>query len=74
MGPTVPGTAIPFRVRLDGRPATGAPGSDLDDDGTGRVAEQRLYQLVRQPAPVTERVFEIEFLEPEVELFCFTFG
>jgi thiol-disulfide isomerase/thioredoxin len=74
MGPSVPGTAIPFQVRLDGRPATGAPGSDVDADGTGRVGEQRVYQLIRQPAPITERVFEIEFLEPGVELFCFTFG
>ena len=41
---------------------------------TARVAEQRTYQLIRQPAPITERVFEIEFLDPGVELFCFTFG
>ena len=74
MGPCVRGTAIPFRVRLDGRPATGASGSDVDADGTGRVTEQRLYQLIRQPAPISERVFEVEFLEPGVELFCFTFG
>lgn len=74
MGPAVHGAAIPFRVRLDGRPATGASGSDIDTDGTGRVAEQRLYQLIRQSPPVAERVFEIEFLEPDVDLFCFTFG
>jgi thiol-disulfide isomerase/thioredoxin len=74
MGPAVRGTAIPFRVSLDGQPATGAPGSDVDADGNGRVAEQRLYQLIRQPPPITERVFEIEFLAPGVELFCFTFG
>ena len=74
MGPSVRGTAIPFRVRLDGEPATGAPGSDLDAKGSGRVAEQRLYQLIRQSAPITERLFEVEFLEPGAELFCFTFG
>ena len=74
MGPSVRGTAIPFRVRLDGEPATGAPGSDLDAKGSGSVAEQRLYQLIRQSAPITERLFEIEFLEPGAELFCFTFG
>ncbi len=39
-----------------------------------RVAEQRTYQLIRQPAPISERTFEIEFLDPGVELFCFTFG
>jgi hypothetical protein len=74
MGPAVHGAAIPFRVRLDGQPATGAHGSDVDADGAGTVSEQRLYQLIRQPAPITERVFEIEFLAPGVELFCFTFG
>jgi thiol-disulfide isomerase/thioredoxin len=74
MGPAVRGAAIPFRVRLDGQPATGALGSDVDADGTGTVSEQRLYQLIRQPAPITERVFEIEFLDAGAELFCFTFG
>jgi hypothetical protein len=38
------------------------------------VTEQRTYQLIRQLAPITERVVEIVFLEPGVELFCFTFG
>jgi thiol-disulfide isomerase/thioredoxin len=74
MGPAVRGTAIPFRIFLDGQPATGAHGSDVAADGSGMVAEQRTYQLIRQPVPITERVFEIEFLEPGVELFCFTFG
>jgi thiol-disulfide isomerase/thioredoxin len=74
MGPAVRGTAIPFRVSIDGQPATGAHGTDVDGDGNGTVAEQRTYQLIRQPAPITERVFEIELLEPGIELFCFTFG
>ena len=38
------------------------------------VTEQRTYQLIRQLAPITERVFEIEFLEPGADLYCFTFG
>jgi thiol-disulfide isomerase/thioredoxin len=74
MGPASRGTSIPFRVSLDGEPATGAPGADVDADGHGRLTDQRLYQLIRQPAPITERVFEIEFLDPGAELFCFTFG
>jgi thiol-disulfide isomerase/thioredoxin len=74
MGPAVRGTTIPFRVRLDGQPATGAHGTDVDADGNGSGTEQRTYQLIRQPAPIAERVVEIEFLEPGVELFCFTFG
>jgi thiol-disulfide isomerase/thioredoxin len=74
MGPAERGSAIPFRVSIDGQPATGAHGTDVDADGTGTVAEQRTYQLIRQPAPITARVFEIEFGDPGVELFCFTFG
>jgi hypothetical protein len=46
----------------------------VDAHGIGSVAEQRTYQLIRQPAPISERVVEIDFLEPGVELFCFTFG
>ncbi|MFZ1207061.1 MAG: hypothetical protein WAN94_02825, partial [Pseudolabrys sp.] len=32
------------------------------------------YQLIRQSGPVVDRQFEIEFLDPNVEVFCFTFG
>jgi thiol-disulfide isomerase/thioredoxin len=74
MGPATPGTAVPFRVTLDGRPVTAAAGTDVAADGTGVVNEQRTYQLIRQLAPITERVFEIEFLEPGAEVYCFTFG
>ena len=74
MGPAERGRAIPFRVSIDGQPATGAHGTDVDAEGTGSVTEQRTYQLIRQPAPITERVVEIEFGDPGVELFCFTFG
>ena len=49
-------------------------GSDVDDKGYGRVSEQRLYQLIRQTAPIQERQFEIEFLDSGVEAFAFTFG
>jgi hypothetical protein len=74
MGPAASGTSIPFRVYLDGQLATDAHGTDVAADGTGKVAEQRTYQLIRQSGPIDERVFEIEFLDPGVELFCFTFG
>jgi hypothetical protein len=74
MGPAERGTEVPFKVSLDGQLATGAHGTDVDGNGTGIVAEQRTYQLIRQPAPITERTFEIAFLDPGVELFCFTFG
>jgi thiol-disulfide isomerase/thioredoxin len=74
MGPAIRGSAIPFRVSIDGLPATDAHGADVDVDGHGTVSEQRTYQLIRQPSPATERLFEIEFGDPGVELFCFTFG
>jgi Thioredoxin like C-terminal domain len=46
---------------------------DVDEQGRGTVTEQRLYQLIRQPKPIAERQFEIEFLDPGVETFAFTF-
>lgn len=36
--------------------------------------EHRLYQLIRQPKPIADRQLEIEFLDPGVEAFAFTFG
>jgi thiol-disulfide isomerase/thioredoxin len=74
MGPSARGTSVRFRVALDGQPAGAAHGVDVDDRGNGTVIEQRLYQLIRQAKPVTERRFEIEFLDPGVEAFAFTFG
>jgi hypothetical protein len=38
------------------------------------VTEPRLYQLIRQPGPIVDRTFEIEFLDAGVETFSFTFG
>jgi thiol-disulfide isomerase/thioredoxin len=74
MGPATRGAAIPFRVTLDGKAASGQYGVDIEPDGAGVLREQRTYQLIRQLAPITERVFEIKFLEPGAELYCFTFG
>jgi thiol-disulfide isomerase/thioredoxin len=74
MGPVAPGTSVPFRVLLDGQPPGAAHGLDLDGQGHGTVTEQRLYQLIRQPEPVTERTFEITFLDPGVAAYAFTFG
>jgi hypothetical protein len=33
-----------------------------------------MYQLSRQTGPVTDRVFDIDFIGPGVEAFDFTFG
>jgi hypothetical protein len=46
----------------------------VDQQGYGTVTQQRLYQLIRQPKPIADRQFEIEFLDSGVETFVFTFG
>lgn len=74
MGPATPGTSVRFQVLLDGQPPAAAHGIDSDDQGTGTVTQQRLYQLIRQPHPISDRHFEIEFLDAAVETFAFTFG
>jgi len=74
MGPSSRGSSVRFRVLLDGRPVGIARGTDVDEQGYGTVTEQRLYQLVRQPKPIEDRLFEIEFLDPGIEAYAFTFG
>jgi thioredoxin family protein len=73
MGPATD-DAVRFRVLLDGRPPGDDRGLDVDDDGHGVAAQQRLYQLIRQSGPVKEHLFEITFLDPGVEANVFTFG
>ena len=74
MGPAAPASPVKFRVRIDGQPPGAAHGIDVDEQGYGTVTEQRLYQLIRQPKPIADRQFEIEFLDPGAEAFAFTFG
>jgi hypothetical protein len=74
MGPAAAGTPVRFRVLIDGEPPGPAHGVDIDEQGNGTVTEQRLYHLIRQPKPIVDRQFEIEFLGPGVEVFAFTFG
>jgi thiol-disulfide isomerase/thioredoxin len=74
MGPAMSGKPVPFRVLLDGKPPGAAHGADVDADGRGTLVEHRLYQLIRQPPPVGDRQFEIQFLGPGVEAYSFTFG
>jgi hypothetical protein len=64
----------PFQVRIDGEPPGDAHGLDVDADGNGTVAEERLYQLVRQPGSDADRTFEITFLDSGVQAYVFTFG
>jgi Thioredoxin like C-terminal domain/AhpC/TSA family len=74
MGPATRGASVRFRVLIDGQVPGEAHGADVDEQGIGTVSEQRLYQLIRQPAPIADGKFEIEFLDPGVEAFAFTFG
>ncbi|MBA4788015.1 MAG: cytochrome c biogenesis protein DipZ [Brevundimonas sp.] len=74
MGPGEGAAGLRFRVRIDGAPPGPDAGSDIDAQGQGRVDRQRLYQLIRQAGPVREHTFEIEFLDPGVQVFAFTFG
>jgi thiol-disulfide isomerase/thioredoxin len=74
MGPAAAGMPVKFRVSIDGQPPGAAHGGDVDEQGNGAVTEQRLYQLIRQPGPVADRLFEIEFFGPGAEAFSFTFG
>jgi thiol-disulfide isomerase/thioredoxin len=74
MGPAGPGTSVPFRVLIDGQPPGADRGTDVDDQGHGNVTQQRLYQLIRQRGPITDRTFEIAFPDPGVQVYVFTFG
>jgi len=75
MAPPADGTPVRFRVWLDGKPLpAGTAGLDVDAQGNGRVDEHRLYQLLRQQGTVREHRFEIEFLDPGVQAYAFTFG
>jgi thiol-disulfide isomerase/thioredoxin len=83
LGPGAPdakgnGRPVRFRVTLDGAAPGAAHGADTDARGYGTVTSQRLYQLIRQDmaagGAITDRRFEIEFLDPGVEAFAFTFG
>jgi cytochrome c biogenesis protein CcdA/thiol-disulfide isomerase/thioredoxin len=65
---------VRFHVTLDGTAPGAAHGTDTDAQGNGSVSEQRLYQLIRQNGAVADHTFEIEFLDPGVEAFSFTFG
>ncbi|MEV0718211.1 thioredoxin [Asanoa sp. NPDC050611] len=68
------GRSIPFQVFLDGAKPGPAHGVDVDPEGVGALREGRLYQLVRQPGPIAERILEITFSEPGAEAYAFTFG
>ena len=74
MAPAAAGHAVRFRVSIDGQPPWSNHGIDVDENGYGMLAGPRLHQLIRQSQPITDRQFEIEFLDRGAEAFSFTFG
>ncbi len=74
MGPAAGDAPVPFLVLIDGQPPDAAHGADIDGYGHGTATGQRLYQLIRQAGPVTDRTFEISFPEPGIQVYAFTFG
>jgi thiol-disulfide isomerase/thioredoxin len=74
LGPAPARGPVRFRVTIDGAPPGNNHGTDIDADGQGAVTSQRLYQLVRQNGAIVDHTFEIQFLDPGVQAFAFTFG
>ena len=74
LGPGEDGKPVRFKVTIDGASPDADHGTDTDANGEGIVTGQRLYQLVRQQGEVRDRTFEIQFLDPGLQAFAFTFG
>ncbi|MGC5703625.1 cytochrome c biogenesis protein DipZ [Pseudomonas sp. NFXW11] len=74
LGPGADGKPVRFKVLIDDQAPGANHGVDVAPDGSGQVTEQRLYQLVRQVGEVSDRSFSIEFLDPGVQAYAFTFG
>ncbi len=74
LGPDKDGKPVRFRVTIDGVAPGDSHGADVGADGEGVVTGERLYQLVRQKGEVADHTFEIQFLDPGVQAYAFTFG
>lgn len=68
------GQPITFKVLLDGEPPGRAAASDIDPAGYGVLRDGRMYQLIREPDIVGDRVLQITFSRPGAEAYAFTFG
>jgi len=69
------GKPVRFKVTIDGMPPGAMHGVDINADGEGVVREERLYQLIRQSdGDIGEHRFDIQFLDPGVSAYAFTFG
>jgi len=75
LGPGEGGKPVRFKVTIDGIPPGAMHGVDINADGEGVVQEERLYQLIRQSdGDIGEHRFDIQFLDPGVHAYAFTFG
>ncbi|WP_448097526.1 redoxin domain-containing protein [Luteibacter yeojuensis] len=74
MGPSSNGAPIRFRVLIDGKPPGSGHGVDVSADGSGTVTKPKMYQLIRQTGDIEDRNVEIEFLDPGIQVYSFTFG
>jgi thiol-disulfide isomerase/thioredoxin len=74
MGPSPSGATVRFRVLVDGKAPGPGHGVDVAPDGSGMVTKPRMYQLIRQAGEITDRDVEIEFLDPGIQVYSFTFG
>jgi Thioredoxin like C-terminal domain len=68
MGPQAVGICGRFGVLIDGQPPGAEHGIDVDRQGNGTVTEQRLYQLIRQRGPITDRTSRSPSLTPAFRL------
>jgi thiol-disulfide isomerase/thioredoxin len=74
LGTQADGAPRRFRVLIDGEPPNRAGGLDVDERGNGTVSKERLYQLIRQIGRITDRTFEITFIDAGAQAYVFTFG
>jgi thiol-disulfide isomerase/thioredoxin len=74
LGPGADGKPVRFRVTVDGQEPGVSHGVDIDSSGAGVARDQRLYQLIRQSGDIRDRTFTIEFLDPGIQAYSFTFG
>ncbi|TCM15757.1 thiol-disulfide isomerase/thioredoxin [Novosphingobium sp. PhB165] len=74
LGAPADGQPVRFRVTIDGKAPGADHGTDTDPAGWGELRQDRLYQLVRQHGPVSDRTVRIEFSRPGVRAYSFTFG
>lgn len=74
LGAPADGKPVRFRVTIDGAAPGADHGADTDEAGWGDLRQDRLYQLVRQHGPVTDRTIRVEFSQGGVRAYSFTFG